>query len=104
MTGHTSTPWRFSGVRIHGADGHVIVDTYEAGLQPSDARRIVQCVNACEGIPTEALEDGTVGDAIALLHNIKDLADRGNVRPPKPIWEELVRILDRLKDGDSYER
>jgi hypothetical protein len=31
----------------------------------ANARRIVACVNACTGIPTEALEGGVVADLLA---------------------------------------
>ena len=32
----------------------------------ADAKRIVACVNACEGITTEALEAGVVEDSIGI--------------------------------------
>lgn len=60
--GHTPEPWIFSETS-KGADG--IWDQQYlmmiARLEPSlrakaNARRIVACVNACEGIPTEQLE------------------------------------------------
>jgi hypothetical protein len=40
------------------------------GDADENARRIVACVNACAGIPTEALEAGALGKAL-------DLLDRG---------------------------
>ena len=45
---YTLRPWRF----------------VEKGRGWRDARRIVACVNACEGIPTEALESGVVRELI----------------------------------------
>ena len=31
------------------------------------SRRIVACVNACEGIPTEALEGGVIGELLETM-------------------------------------
>ena len=45
---YTLRPWRF----------------VEKGRGWRDARRTVACVNACEGIPTEALEAGVIRNLI----------------------------------------
>lgn len=44
--------WKLSGTGHVVADGRVVCD----GTTAEDARRIVACVNACVGIPTETLE------------------------------------------------
>jgi len=48
---YTLRPWRF----------------VEKGRGWRDARRIAACVNACEGIPTEALESGVVQEMVEAL-------------------------------------
>ena len=40
----------------------------------STARRNAACRAACEGIPTEALEDNVVKDMLEALHNMIELA------------------------------
>ena len=58
---HTPEPWAVKGATIRTADGIGIdvIATMQVSNQPfwdEDARRITACVNACEGIPTDALE------------------------------------------------
>lgn len=52
---HTKEPWWNHGVIIKANDNIPAQATSE-----EDARRIVACVNACAGIPTEQLESGEV--------------------------------------------
>lgn len=64
MSKHTNGPWRTGGGGrfIYDRDGRIIAsatrfhDRREIGTVFANARRIVACVNACEGIRTEALE------------------------------------------------
>lgn len=56
---HTKEPWSWCigvmesvQVAIDGADGSEIT----GWLEPKNARRIVACVNACAGLPTEFIE------------------------------------------------
>lgn len=54
---HTKTPWKIGAmesgqVAIDGANGEEVT----GWMQPEDARRIVACVNACDGLDTEKLE------------------------------------------------
>ena len=98
---HTPGPWRVvekgqgwgDSWREIWAGNHAVVradgyysskyDGYEFGVAISEpnARRIVACVNACDGIPTEALEAGVVRKlieaatetALALLGRIEAL-------------------------------
>ena len=45
-------------------------------IEPMDFRRIMAALRACEGIPTEALETGVVGDMLgALLECRKELEE-----------------------------
>jgi len=47
------------------------------GEEEANARRIVACVNACKGIPTEALEAGVLKGVLEVLADILELADTG---------------------------
>lgn len=84
---HTPGPWQVvekgqgwgDSWREIWAGNHAVVrpdgyysskyDDYEFGVAISEpnARRIVACVNACEGIPTEALESGVVREVVEAL-------------------------------------
>ena len=80
MTEHTKEPWEY---RLHNPEGGnqslyieaprdgrcsdgvaEIIPRGKGKLGEPDARRIVACVNACQGIPTEALEDGVVEEMV----------------------------------------
>ena len=49
-------------------------DQSEAGEAIANAYRFCAAWNACEGIPTEALEAGVVKDMLEALHNMIELA------------------------------
>lgn len=69
---HTPTPWMHDETRRykneHGvtvcpidANGfETIAEVYLPDDDDADLRRIIACVNACEGIPTSLLEQGVV--------------------------------------------
>ncbi len=97
MTKHTQEPWVD---QCEGADYSVwhrgpqgaphpdAEDPIAVHLSADDARRIVACVNACAGIPTEALEevasrDGLEArlDALALCCSPKGGKLRGEGSP-----------------------
>lgn len=103
-------PWVSEGSLLLDADGEVLGalqihdygDTWEARAEV--LCRIVACVNACAGIPTEALEAGRLGEALTLLGGILDDADRkaahgnygmANALPRDPLVAAL-RALGRL--------
>jgi hypothetical protein len=84
MSGHTSEPWA-----IFGAFNHIMGIEYEEAQRrgvphaqwtyncsEDDARRIVACVNACEGIPTGMLE---AGDAEILAYSMRLKQQRDNL-------------------------
>lgn len=55
---HKQTPWKIGAME----SGMVAIDSSDdkevtGFIDPEDARRIVACVNACEGIPIDVLED-----------------------------------------------
>lgn len=62
-------------------------------VEEANARRIVAAVNACEGIPTEALESGVVGEmliasecAIAQFEFVARAIDEIN----QPAWKDIA--------------
>ena len=86
---HTPTPWGFSRDDENGVEFNITSDKWYVAVCcdapgnafPQDnARRIVACVNACAGIPTDDLEQCPSG---GLFH----LADHAN---------ELVKQRDEL--------
>ena len=80
--------------------------TFAAIYNDDDARRIIACVNACEGIPTYQLtgEDGNpviLGDMIDLLRNQRDtlLPICEELRESAEYWSEYdvpLGIVERL--------
>ena len=74
---HTQEPWeaerdgdRMTG-RIFGADHDWLADVY-SGNDQANARRLVACWNACQSIPTEALEAGVVGELVEACRTLVD--------------------------------
>lgn len=59
----------FSEDEANGVQG----DTAEEAL--ANARRIVACVNACQSISTETLENGVIKDMVASLQTVADYFD-----------------------------
>lgn len=78
---HSPGPWvcgpqygRLTSIYEAPTDGLVA----EVG-NPQDARRIVAAINACEGIPTEALEKGIIQHVMdALLETDHVAKERGD--------------------------
>jgi hypothetical protein len=83
MMEHTKEPWWNTGVVIK-ADGNIPAQA----TSWEDARRIVACVNACAGIPTEDLERwGT-----SLITKIQE----DNIARLTKQRDELVAALEEL--------
>ncbi len=70
-------------VCIDDADGKEIAGWFE----PDDARRIIACVNACEGIPTPQLECDSA--AFILLLNSRNSLEQQR--------DELLAALEKAK-------
>ncbi len=49
---HAPEPWAQLGRYVRDANGRIVV----RGMSPLDARRVVACVNALTGVPTETIE------------------------------------------------
>ncbi len=91
---HTAEPWKTDQFYIVAdvpggrPGGEVIVQCYPTTsryanrpLNIANARRIVAAVNACEGIPTEALEEGAVKDLLEALTVFVVIRDNGITGP-----------------------
>lgn len=79
-SGHTPEPWRASDYATSGGSSGACImvgddtvldlpycEAWSSEVQDANARRIVACVNACAGIPTDKLEQLTpanVSDAL----------------------------------------
>lgn len=108
---HTKEPWRVCGRTVSGPKGLLIEDSYgeaiavvhEGGCDDeADARRIVAAVNACAGIPTDALESGV---ARQVLDEIEAAVKLEKQRDELlAALEELHRVnLNNYKhDPDDY--
>jgi hypothetical protein len=68
MSEHTKEPWAIHNsknlIAILDYEGKHLAELWQRKEYDSvaNARRIVACVNACAGIPTEALEQITSGE------------------------------------------
>lgn len=75
---HTPTPWATNGTRVESEkehrwanDGWIICDCMGSDAE-ANVRRIVACVNACEGVSTERLENN-YGQGYSAHDEVKDL-------------------------------
>jgi hypothetical protein len=53
---HSREPWAQLGRFVRDANGRIVV----RGKTPADIRRIVACVNALSGVPTETVEHWSI--------------------------------------------
>lgn len=75
LSDHTPEPWEWEGEieRITGPDGATIADVTTVG----NARRIVACVNACDGIPTASLEAGIINLGMDTINALAQMHQKG---------------------------
>lgn len=59
-------------------------------------RRANACINACAGIPTEALESGVIGEMKAVLEEAESHS-RKHLPVLKATWIKMNRVLSKLK-------
>ncbi len=114
---HTPEPWVAQHLRGEllitptGADGGaalaklliVVPGPADRWLdtRAANARRIVACVNACAGIPTGALDAGTIPALIVALRNLVAADNCGYERDTmryEGLFETARRILAYLPD------
>lgn len=104
MSEHAKEPWA-NGLVVIGKDavtgvldcnGDEICNMGESLLdEDANACRIVACVNACAGIPNEALERG--GLEMPLLSTLADIRTALGVGD-KPMLEELAGIVLEIRE------
>lgn len=71
MSEHTKEPWRFRETLVYLASEGGF-DLRDAPKAEANARRIVACVNACAGMPTDVLEDKSILKASAEILQQRD--------------------------------
>lgn len=82
-TEHTPEPWRIgtpppNGEQTIGNEKGLMVAVATTGHGVSsraNARRIVACVNACAGLPTEFVEQFDVAGAFQAVHDLEQQRD-----------------------------
>ena len=57
----------------------------------ADPRRIAACLKACEGIPTEKLEDGVLLRLVAACIHVADAEVRQVIEELSPVKPRLVK-------------
>lgn len=99
---HTPEPWRYENdgesVLLY-ADGEYVgeADCRHADIETDEinARRIVACVNACQGVSTEVLETDHINQALELLELIWEMSgDSADPRSLSAWWE--VRAMMKI--------
>ena len=99
---HTKEPWSFSpaenglewGVEAGKWGVAICADAPGDGTSEANARRIVACVNACAGLPTDTLETIPSWSSAG----VKTLADVVKQR------DELLAALELLKEAVEHTR
>lgn len=105
MSEHTAEPWKLTrknpalSVGLRGETPHLDIGRIFTGSIEgvANARRIVACVNACAGLPTEELE-GLAGEhVVAVLRSGRRLSDEtARMEKAEARAEELERLLAAL--------
>lgn len=92
MSEHTETPWSYEqemlGDGVPEWDNYFIfADLPESpiieGLPRETARRVVSCLNACAGIPTETLETTSVSELLSMNENASEAVLNVDARKAK---------------------
>lgn len=102
MSEHTKEPWivEYMGSDesdVVGASGVSII----CGMSDADARRIVACVNALEGIPTELIEQGGFAAVpIATHREVKQQRDELLAALKEAI--DAVRVFHGPEGWETY--
>jgi hypothetical protein len=110
-TKHSPEPWKSDDDDSHGgivdASGNPVCwgDDYAVDWRYFDdksenRRRVLTCVNACAGIPTEALESERLDHALHTLTAVLEIADHWDAPLEDSVIESIraaLRALGRLK-------
>lgn len=104
MEQHTPTPWSEKDWYVISNHGHIceMMGPFGYEANKANARRIVAAVNACEGIPTELLEQGAGFWAKSNSHDEeRDAAFSDLLRVNARLLEALRDIAKRLPETDA---
>lgn len=75
---HSPEPWKAGcNGTLESADELVV-----AGIDMNNAYRVEVCINACAGIPNEALQDVIDEGIVTLLNHHETYGERD----PMPVW------------------
>lgn len=93
----------YTGIDTGEGDGYSSIELY-GPARHKRARRIVACVNACEGMPTETLETAAIGpnvaewfrDWSALPAEAHELGVKEWIEAQKAQRAALVEVVDEL--------
>lgn len=93
----TKTPWKLSGTGHVVGEGRVVCD----GTSEEDARRIVACVNACEGIPTEVLETAVSDKTHGCHVDLEDWQKPDDCVMDHDAHQDCVYAMQLQRDGKT---
>jgi hypothetical protein len=100
MSEHTPEPWSvYEGENIHGvldSEGKHLAEMWQRKQYNSlaNARRIVACVNACEGISTETLEKVKLADVGDIQDALRDCLDQMERTPKSAVSPDFIAAID----------
>jgi len=99
---HTPTPWTKYGFEVFNENRRKRIADCE---NTDDADRIVQCVNACEGLSDEELQGiGKIKPFHEQMHELSKLtsAELATLRAEKAELIEALKQIEVYKDGDTW--
>ncbi len=106
---HTPTPWGFSRDDENGVEFNITSDKWYVavccdepgnGTSQSNARRVVACVNACAGIPTDDLEQCPSGGLFHIADHANELVKQRDEL--LAALEKAANTFWKLKDADIH--
>ncbi|WP_393936717.1 hypothetical protein [Aeromonas rivipollensis] len=116
MSKHTPEPWEvidrltIQGPRVAGdpLKCGLLVASLPHWCEPGDSRRIVACVNACRGLPTDELEQkglvAAVGSELLVLDKhledlLTELGEIQRIASGSNMTHNMMVIRDRCADA-----
>lgn len=104
---HVGTPNMDDGIQAHGlhSDDFIVADVYMdmthgLSLARENARRLVACWNAFDGVSTDAVESFLVKETTQFMH--ETVADRDRLRDEcERLKEAITKIESEFAPGDA---
>jgi hypothetical protein len=117
MANHTKEPWRLVAVNYKSSSHYILgggltwgkgavahIPTSRVNPSEENARRIVACVNACEGISTETMENMVAEGATLKIRARDNIADAGKLHAKLlAAAKHAVRVIAEERAGGSTE-